>query len=146
MDNSHVELVGEGGFMLAWQIEEYNGKKLALKTMRYTDDLNINHVNYEDFRKDALVASTLTASPYVADVYGFCSHSSINDYSEEGILWWLFKRDRQPTKKERFQIAYDVAAGLNDMHHADSQGRPTIAHMDIKANQFILVGSCHILS
>jgi len=119
-DNVDVQLVGEGGFMNAWRFEEYNGKYLILKTIRWTNDMNFNHVNYEDFRKDALVASTLTASPYVADFYGFCSHSSIAEYSQGGILWWIFKGKKQHTKNELLQIAHDVSAGVNDAHHVSS--------------------------
>jgi len=116
-DNVDVELIGEGGFMYAWRFKEYNGKNLVLKTIRWAEDMGFNHVNYQDFRQDALVASTLTASPYVADFYGFCSHSSITDYSQGGIMWWLFRGKNRPTKNKLLQIAYDVAAGVNDAHH-----------------------------
>ena len=146
IENTNVRLVGEGGFMNVWSVEEYNGDMVALKTQIYNDDLAFNHYNFEDYRREAQITSALTASPYVANYYGFCSHSSMAEYSPGGILWWLFKQRKQPSKEERFKIAYDVAAGVHDSHHYDSQGRATIAHTDIKANQFLWIDGVYKLN
>jgi hypothetical protein len=140
LEDDNVRQVGEGGFMIVWRVEEYNGAMVALKTQILNDDLGFNHYNFEDYRREALITSALTASPYVANYYGFCSHSSMAEYARGGILWWLFKKGgKEPSKDERFKIAYDVAAGVHDAHHYDAQGRATIAHTDIKANQFLWI-------
>jgi hypothetical protein len=43
-------------------------------------------------------------------------------------------------------IAHDVAASIADAHHYDRKGRATIAHTDIKPNQFINIDGKYQLS
>lgn len=146
IDLTDIHWAGKGGLLVVWAFQEYDGTRRALKMLRYTKDSDFNHVNYEGHRRDAMALAQLSASPYVARFYGFCSHSSVAHYSDEGTLWKIFDNDYKPTKEKLFRIAYDVACGVRDAHHLNDKGRPTIAHMDIKANQFILIDGVYKLN
>lgn len=88
-------------------------------------------------RRDAVAMEQLTQSPYVADIYAYCSVSSVVDYSNEQDLSEIFEGKKQPTKDELFRISYDVAASVADAHHPNAQRHSTIAHLDIKPDQWI---------
>jgi len=103
--------VGAGSYRDAWAFQEYDGTRQVIKTLVWD-----NHLDWDEFaaaRKEAMAMAQLTFSPYVANIYGACSHSTIMDYSPDGILWWLFD-DFEPTRNELLQIANDVAMGVAD--------------------------------
>ena len=132
-----MRFIGEGGFRNAIMFhEEATGKRRVLKTLVYDDDnRDFTPRNYDKMRRDAVISEQLTASPYIADIYGYCGQSSVVDYSNEKDLDYIY--DQDPTKDELFQIAHDVAQSIADAHHLNEQGRATIVHMDIKPDQWI---------
>ena len=121
-----------------WKILEYNlHTKLAFKTIRYAQRMDRLHV--ERHRKDAVAQEVLTSSPYIANIYGFCVHSTLHDFSDSGDLWYNVKQKGLPTKEERLNIAYRLAASVADAHHFDEHGRATMVHTDIKPQQWIMI-------
>lgn len=137
-DYQYFQYIKDGGFRIAWMIREYNGTERVLKTLRFIDKRHFDIDNLERHRRDAIAAEQLTFSPYIADMYGHCAQSSLVDYSPHVSLYHIFK-DNNPTFDELFQIAYDAVAAVADTHHFNKDGRATIAHMDIKPNQWIFV-------
>jgi hypothetical protein len=137
-DYQYFRYIKDGGFRIAWMIREYNGTERVLKTLRLIDKRQFDIGNLERHRRDAIAAEQLTFSPYIADMYGHCAQSSLVDYSPHVSLYHIFK-DNHPTLDELFQIAYDAVAAVADTHHFNKDGRATIAHMDIKPNQWIYV-------
>jgi len=137
--------IGSGAYRNAFMVTEFNGERRVLKTFRYADELNIHHRSIEKMRHDAVAMEQLTASPYVADIYGYCSLSSLVDYSNEDDLSDIFNQKKQPSKDELFQVAYDVAASIADTHHPNVEGRPTMVHLDIKPDQWILMNGKYVL-
>jgi serine/threonine protein kinase len=131
--------IGEGGFRAAFMITEYDGTRRVLKTLIYDDDRDFNPLNFERMRRDAVISEQLTASPYIADIYGYCAQSALVDYSNNRDLDYIFEQKTKPTKDELFQIAHDVAQSIADAHHFNDEGRATIVHMDIKPDQWILL-------
>ena len=109
--------VGAGTFRDAWAFQEYDGTKQVLKTLVWNDELDWDE--FDEARKEAMAMAQLSWSNYVANIYGYCSHSTIMDYSEDGILWWLFD-DFDPTKEELLKIAHDVTAGVADAQNVSS--------------------------
>jgi hypothetical protein len=139
--------VGAGGFVVVWAFNEYDGTRRALKMLRYSNDSKFNHFNYNAHRKEALASAQLSASPYVVNLYGFCSHSSVTPFTDQ-VLQTIFENNTttKPTKEELFRIAYDVSCGVRDFHHVNKEGLATMAHMDIKANQFLLIDGIYQLN
>lgn len=152
-DISEAALVGIGGQSTVWSVQEYDGTRQALKIpgwilRRYvSDDEYIPTPFYyeQDHLTQALIYDELSFSPHIANMYGFCSHSNLMEYSSETLLD-LFDKKELPDKNELFRIAYDVAKAVADAHHFDSKGRATIVHRDIKVNQFILVNGMYRLN
>jgi hypothetical protein len=132
-----VRYIADGGFRIAWMVSEYDGTKRALKTLKYVKKRHFDERNFERHRVDAVAMEQLTASPYVADVYGYCADSALVDYSAEADLYEIFEREIPPTKNELFKIAHDAASAVADMHHFNKDGRATIVNLDIKPNQWI---------
>lgn len=97
-------------------------------------------------RRDAIVSEQLTSSKYIADIYGYCGQAALVDYSEEEDMLKLFRQGVVPEKSALFQIAHDVAQSVADAHHFNEEGRATIAHMDIKPNQWIWLNDRFVLN
>jgi Protein kinase domain len=140
-----LDYITTGGFRSVWKVSEYDGTERALKTLRYSEDRSFDERTLERHRVDAVAMEQLTASPYVADIYGYCANSVLVDYSYVD-LDSIFRRGNQPTHDERFKIALDTASAVADMHHFNSDGRATIAHKDIKTEQWILIDGMYKLN
>ena len=144
-----IRLVNQGAFRHVWMIRDgHDGMtKRAMKTLRAvssrgkTFDLR----NDDRHRRDAMSFEMLQESPLVVDIYAACSNTAIFDYADGGDLLGIFDdetEDKTPEESEKFklhimEIAYNVSLSIHDAHHFDSEGRATIAHTDIKTNQFI---------
>lgn len=139
----HTFHIGSGAYRNAFMVTEFNGARRVLKTFRYADNLNVHHQSIEKMRLDAVAMEQLTASPYVADIYGYCSLSSLVDYSNEDDLSEIFYQKQ--SKDNLYEIAYAVAASVADTHHPNAEGRPTIVHLDIKPDQWILMNGKYVL-
>ena len=42
-----------------------------------------------------------------------------------------------PVENAKLQVSYQVARALADLHNADIEGLPSMAHMDFKPSQFV---------
>ena len=128
IDFEEIEFAAHGNKRDTWMYREHDGTKRALKMLRA---LNTDHnhtydyVNAERHRMDAVASMVLSKSPYVADIFGYCSSSAIYDFAGGGHLWTIFNRppprgdgpEVPPTKDELFMFAHDAAMGLADAHH-----------------------------
>jgi len=141
-----IKYIGGGGFRSAFLFHEYNGTRRVLKTLLYREDRDFTPRMVDRMRRDAVASEQLTASPYIVDIYGYCAQSALVDYSNNDDMLRLFKHKQKPTKDELFQIAHDVAQSVADAHHFNHQGRATIAHMDIKPNQWIQLNGKYMLN
>ena len=140
-----LSFVATGNYRDTWMFQEYEGTQRALKMLRVLNENRTHaydYVNTERHRKDAVATTELSSSPYVANIYSYCSNSGVYD-AADGHLWTIFNRPHQdgpeipPTKDELFKFAHDAALALAHTHHLDSKGRVTIVHGDLKPSQFI---------
>lgn len=145
--------IADGGFRIAWMFTDWDGMESprVLKTLKYSKKRHFDLDNFERHRRDAIAAEQLTFSPFIANIYGHCAVSSLVDYSDKKSLYYLFddKGDNTttlPSLDEVFQIAYDIVASVADTHHFNQDGRATIAHMDIKPNQWIYLNGRYKLN
>lgn len=135
--DEQIRLVNNGAYRDVWMFRDWDGTQRALKTLRYQKKREFEPRNYERHRKDAVAVEALSGSPYIAGMFGYCGNSAFAEYSTGGDLYDLI--DTEPSDIERLRVAYIVAASIADAHHLDSQGRATIAHTDIKPNQWIII-------
>lgn len=142
---SKVRHIGEGGFRNAFYISEYNGTRKVLKTMVWRDDRPFDISTYERNRKDAVIASQLTSSPLVANIYGYCAMAAFVDYSNDWDLYYIFDNG-VPPRDELFDLAVDLAQSVADSHLPDENGRPTVVHMDLKPDQWIKLNGKYVLN
>ncbi|KAL3774955.1 hypothetical protein ACHAW5_007454 [Stephanodiscus triporus] len=124
----------------------YREEKTVLKTLRYTHDFTDR--NYDRHRKDALSSERLSKSPYVVDIFAYCSDSAVFEYGEGGDidskLWqWNNEEEsydvRSISSFEKIDIAYQVARAIADMQDVEGDGYAPIAHTDITPSQFIFI-------
>ena len=149
-DQEQVRLVGDGAYRSVWMVREHDGTKRSLKTFKYSKHKWWNKRELmprwlRRHRIDAVASEQLTASPYVANIYGFCANAALYDYADEGDLYSFIKSTNR-TRTESLRVAYHVAAAVADAHHLDHRNRATIAHTDIKPDQFLLLDGMYKLN
>lgn len=149
-DAAHEELrlVNEGAFRQVWMVRDADGvTKRAIKTLRVdSKSKKYDLRNWDRHRRDAVAFEQLQSSPFVVDIYGYCSNSAIFDYAGGGDLLDIFEDRPNVTKSKLLQIAYNISSSIHAAHNFDSNGRPTIAHTDIKTDQFIFQDGYYKLS
>lgn len=153
LDMSAGEPYRENAFLIAhgywrdvWIVnEEITNRKRVLKTLRYQHDVNDRNIDRN--RRDAMALERLTKSKLVVGIYGYCSTSGLFEYSDGGdiynALWPENERGETVphnlTNMDKLHIATQAAMGLADVHNVDMEGKASIAHTDISADQFILI-------
>ena len=149
-----IKYLASGGyrdvFMVRGNDPEFS--QMALKTLKYTRNYTINH--YDRHRRDATVAEHLTSVPTSVDIYAYCGNSAIYQFAKGGnlkdaidksVAWDDGKKiSRTWNSTQMLQIAYHVAEALADVHNVDMEGRASIAHTDVSADQFVSVEGKHI--
>ena len=139
-----ARLMSNGAYRDVWGIREFDGTRRVLKTLRYLKKRQFDQRNFDRHRRDAVASEQLSASPYIANIFGYCANSALYDYSTGGDLYDI--RDSNFSKNELLIIAHDIAASIADAHHYDSKERATIVHADIKPNQFLNINGKYQLS
>lgn len=135
MDNEAL-LITSGSYRNVWKILEYNGTPRVVKTLAY--QRTFDTANFHRHLRDAVALEQLSSSPHVVDIYGYCSNSALVDYTSDGDLTRLHMGGRNYTKRELLAIAQNVAASIADAHFVHPLYQtPTMAHADIKPNQFL---------
>eukprot|EP00537_Pseudo-nitzschia_pungens_P010317 CAMPEP_0172389924 /NCGR_PEP_ID=MMETSP1061-20121228/6705_1 /TAXON_ID=37318 /ORGANISM="Pseudo-nitzschia pungens, Strain cf. pungens" /LENGTH=649 /DNA_ID=CAMNT_0013120179 /DNA_START=67 /DNA_END=2016 /DNA_ORIENTATION=- len=131
--------------------------------------------NHDRHRRDAMSFEQLQGSPLVVDLYASCSSTAIFDYADRGDLLGIFEREGATSAGDDassspssstgdtssgsgsgngsgisdlhlLEIAYNVSLSVHHAHHMDTRGRPTMAHTDIKVDQFIYQDGYYKLS
>lgn len=136
--HEQIRLVAHGAFRWVWMIREFDGTRRALKTLRVdSKSKNFDFRSFDRHRRDAVAMDELTSSPLIVDMYGFCSNTGIYDWGEGGDLESIFERQPDIEKSALLKIAYNVSLAIHDAHNFDALGRATMAHTDIKPDQFL---------
>ena len=155
-----LTIVGSGFYRSVWRVPDDTNTLMALKTLRLINHDERKHsdihsqVGYQvDFipstmqqqRTDAIVMEQLQSSPYISDIYGYCSTSALTEFAGDGNLQSTL-RNSQVSKFELLQMAHEVAQAVADVHHPTLQGMATIVHSDLNPNQFLKVGDTYKLN
>jgi hypothetical protein len=137
---TNIRLIAAGGYRHVWMYGEYDGTKRVMKTLRVDKAKKTSGFDLRSFdrhRRDAVAFDQLSSSPLVINIYGYCSNTGIFKYGEGGDLEAIYERDPHISKDELLQIAYNVSMSVAHAHHYDENGHATIAHTDIKVDQFL---------
>jgi len=156
-ESDRIRKLGNGHHRDVWEISALqNGSgggtdKVVLKTLRYMHKFDVN--NYDRHRRDALAMDRLTFSPYVVNIYSFCSNSGLVEHGGWGdlekVIWPLGKKSHATlnlSRRDKITMALQVAMGIADTHDADHNGYASIAHTDIAPKQFIYIDGVYKLN
>jgi hypothetical protein len=141
-DQYRIELLDSGGFKDVWYIvnenpgrvgddkDRYYNQDFVLKTSLYERDFNAK--NLDKHRRDALVMEQATKSPFVLDLYGYCSYSNLVQAARGTLKHWRAQVDLEEennyfaTPQEKsvalLKVATQLARGVADMqlfHYVD---------------------------
>jgi len=129
------KVIGRGSYGTVHQAL-YQGKTVAVKVLT---DQEASQKSIHEFRVEITLMRTLN-SPYVVKVLGACleypHHSMILEYLPRGTLYALLSKEQSPEWDRgwhlRYQIALDIAQGLEYLHQND------IVHGDFKSPNILL--------
>ncbi|KAL7468541.1 hypothetical protein ACHAXS_008779 [Conticribra weissflogii] len=114
---------------------------LAMKILEY--DTKYSDRNYDRVRRDALILERLTRSPHVMSIYGYCGFDVLVPFAAGGTLSNMIRQWKRGqlelTSLERMKIALEVAQGLADVHDIDNEGLSSVAHGDLKGQQYMIM-------
>lgn len=109
---NEVKPLGMGAQRIVWQVR---GMDVVVKTLRA--DRSFSTESYKMHRIDALVAERLTSSPNIVDIYGYCGQSVVNELGHAGLdREHVIKPLLSSSEHNMVRYAYDLAAGVRDMH------------------------------
>ena len=86
-------------------------------------------------RIDAVVSERLTSSPYVANIYGFCGQSAINELARAS---GRALRGGRRSPQQKLQFAIDVALGIATAHEIEKDGKVSLVHRDVRSTNFLM--------
>lgn len=136
-----LRIVGKGGKRFVWKVREFDGSLKALKMFQLRpgrkDDFGPLTIELQ--RLDAIVHEVTASSPYIVNMYGYCSTSGLYEFGGGGELEENIVRDGPIPREDLLRIAHRVASSVADVQHFDDSDMPTIAHSDIHGQQWIMV-------
>jgi len=136
----NIRFINCGASRCAFKFHDIDGTAQVLKT-QFLDTVDERDMEYA--RKDALALERLTASPYVANIYGSCGATQTLEYSAYGNLFDWMKLTRSKEREilsplELLKFGYQIATGVADMHSInEAEGFVSMTHNDICCHQFI---------
>lgn len=138
----NIRLIASGFWRDVWKIQDLGlpGTWIAAKTLRTVHPYTAR--NLDRHRRDALATERTSSSPFTMNMFAFCGHTVLMEYSHEGSLSdviWPINGNCTLSAKQRFQYAVEAAKGLVDLQYADRPDAATISHTDITPSQFVVL-------
>ena len=150
-DKEEGKYLAAGNWRQTFEVHESGtDDRIAMKTLR--NQLSFDADTMEMHRVDSLMYERLTSSPSVMDIYGYCGHSGLFEFSDGGTLKDLVlnrqRRGEKPlSRMDKLTIAVEVASGVADLHTMGSRnGYAAMAHGDLCLNQFVRSGGKYKLN
>lgn len=140
--DENKRLIASGFWRDVWKIQDdgLQNEWVAAKTLRTVHPFTAR--NLDRHRRDALVTERTSSSPFTINMFAFCGHTVLTEYSNEGSLSdtiWPVVGNCTLSSKDRFRYALDVAKGLVDMQYVDRTDAATISHTDITPSQYMVL-------
>jgi serine/threonine protein kinase len=135
-----IEKIARGGWRRVYSYQMENDKdEVALKVLRWEDDIDFGRRELELHQMDAIVTDRLTGSPRIIDIYGFCAQSVFNEFADMNLGEFRDEHLKEKTWTQKLKFAREAALALADLHNADELGNTTVAHRDLKPQNVIFV-------
>jgi len=140
--------ISSGAFKDAWGLL-INQRLVPAVVKTTVYDASFNPRNQYKHELDALVMEQATSSPFVLNMHSYCAYSSIVEAAYGTLEEWIDNihsnfgvATSAPitagfTSREILRVAAMMAKGLADAQ-LFRRGKPTFAHADIKASQYLL--------
>lgn len=130
-------IVGQGGTSQVYKGCLTNGKELAVKILKYSDDV------LKEFVSEVEIVSSLSHKNIIS-IIGFCFKNNdlllVYEYLQRGSLEELLHGEKECKNvfgwTERFNVASGVAYAL-DYLHGNGNSRPVI-HRDVKSSNILI--------
>ena len=121
-----------------WEEKE---NKVVFKTQRFLVDrpsFLFSGVQFESQRKGAVSLERLSGSKNVANIYGYCGMSTLNEFLPQSLARYLKNRGGL-SQETKLTLAKEAAQGLFDAHYLNGKSeRPIIIHNDIATANFMI--------
>jgi len=128
--------LASGGVRDVWAFRSYDSQQqFVVKTLKLSKAFDIQKM--EMHRVDALISERLSGSPYVVDIYAYCSQSVVNAEISKTIRQLSVKRMKS---EEKLRISYEAALAMNATHYfINGEKNPaSFIHRDITPKNFIV--------
>ena len=135
-DRWKMKFKTQGGTRSIWELTDSANESLFVLKMPLLIDKIFGQKKYENAWTDALVMESLSKSPYILNLYGFCALSSIGEFAGNSLSSAL----RDSDSERKLGLATDIAQGFADLHGVEKDERIGlgIVHNDISSSNFVL--------
>jgi hypothetical protein len=129
--------IGQGGFGIVYAgTWKYARGSVAIKELLAS---NLSEDTAEEFKNESVIMSQLH-SDYLVRFYGCClspKYCLVMEYMPKGSLYAVLHSEEVLGWDIRYQIAMDIASGVNFLH------KKNILHRDIKSQNILLSDNFH---
>ncbi len=147
-----IDHLGNGLYREVFRFQQYDQQtQFVLKTLRPMENFRFDIVSTWYIRGEAMLLEKLSSSPRLADIYGFCSFTTLTqvgvgfgDVVVPRPNWKLRLKDEPPPlpiipdnhllPHEKLKLALEMAEGLAELH-GYHQG--VICHDDVSMSQWL---------
>ena len=139
-----VKYIAHGGRRDVWNLPNNfsSSDKVVLKTLRFNgskDELVKFPQMIEAHRIDALIMERLTGSSRIANIFGYCGNSALNELGQNTLYKYVANNDPNLSDKDRLNLAIEAAMALSDVHNFVSEsGETLIVHGDIRPWNYLI--------
>ena len=148
-DEEAWKFLANGWYRQTFEVNDpWSKDPFAMKTLRNIRDFYPNLLDRH--RVDALIYERTTSSPWITDIYSYCSYSGLFEYANGGTLMdEILQKDSAPplSRRKKLKYAIQAASGMADLHSIDSiNGYAAMPHTDIMFDQWIWTGDRYKLN
>ncbi|KAL7560677.1 hypothetical protein ACA910_001359 [Epithemia clementina (nom. ined.)] len=159
-DMTNVKILDSGHWRDVWLTQGQGPDQqpeAVLKTQRLEHGFS-DRSNIDRNRRDAMAMEHFTASPWILNVYSYCTTSSMAEMapygSIENKIWPSSSSSSSDNKDsedsrdqdqkedeismEFLKLAVQATIAVAEVHNFDMEGKPAIVHNDISPSQFLL--------
>lgn len=143
LDLSTMRFINSGGSRSAFELSEQidgNFNKFVYKSIKFYKDVTMDKA--EEQRKDGLLLERMSSSPFIPDVWGYCSVAVMMDFMPEGSMHDYIKGARLAggstlSPVDRLRIVIHIAGSVAALHTIDNTEQPSFFHNDICCHQYL---------
>ncbi|CAN0149692.1 unnamed protein product, partial [Ectocarpus sp. 12 AP-2014] len=125
-------LVGNGRVRDVYLVE-YEGRKVALKTLRNMEDTRSQRVHLEKHKREILTLDVMRGHRNIVGMLGLCDTMVVTEYYTTSFLRAIFRGKMELPDLAVVSMALDAARGLQALHEIAGS-----IHVDLKPQQLLI--------